>query len=100
MKIVLAGYIPVNPSQLADVLAEYNVNHQEIRVISSKETVTGKHVLYLLVFDRGSVKLQDLRQINHWTDSWSAGGTLPDDRPMQRIVTDVNASVTVPAIAL
>lgn len=63
VKIVLAGYISVNPSQLADVLAEYNVNPQEIRVISSKETVTGEHVLYLLVFDRGSVKLQDLRQI-------------------------------------
>lgn len=63
VKIVLTGYVSVTPTQLAEVLADYNVNPQEIRAISSIETITGTHVLYLLIFDRGSVKIQDLRQI-------------------------------------
>ena len=62
-KIVLTGYISVTIPQLKRVLADHDIFPREVRVLTRTESVTGEHVLYLLLFDRGTMKLQDLRKI-------------------------------------
>lgn len=64
VKIVLSGYnVPSTPEELKETLKEHRVNPREAKVLSKKTTVTGNHYLWLLYFDRGSTKLQDLRKI-------------------------------------
>lgn len=64
VKVVLSGYnIPSTPEELKKSLKEQNVNPREAKVLSRKKTVTGNHFLWLLYFDRGSVKIQDLRKV-------------------------------------
>ncbi|XP_038116633.1 uncharacterized protein LOC119768913 [Culex quinquefasciatus] len=62
VKIVLQGYTDRPVEDLAGHLADVNVHPRDIKVLSRTTTVTGTHVLYLLYFDRGTVKLQDLRR--------------------------------------
>lgn len=64
VKIVLSGYnVPNTPEELKETLKEHGVNPREAKVLSKKTTVTGNHYLWLLYFDRGSTKLQDLRKV-------------------------------------
>ena len=63
VKIVLSGYAAVTIPQLLDDLERYKINPREAKVLSRKTSTTGEHVLYLLYFNRGSVKIQDLRKI-------------------------------------
>ena len=64
VKIVLSGYVPKSIPELMDDLAVFKINPREARVLSRKTTATGEHLLYLLYFDRGSTKIQDLRKVN------------------------------------
>ena len=64
MRIVLSGYPSVTIPELLEDLAEEQIKPREAKVLSKKKaTATGEHVLYLLYFNRGSVKIQDLRRI-------------------------------------
>ena len=63
MKIVLSGYVPLSIPELMEDLAEVDIKPREAKVLSKSKTVTGEHVLYLLYFDRGSVKMQGLRKL-------------------------------------
>lgn len=63
VKIVLTGFPAVHVPELMGILAEYEINPREAKVLSSTKTVTGNHSLYLLYFERGAVKMQDLRRI-------------------------------------
>lgn len=70
VKIVLQGYKDREISELEDHLSDANVRPREIKILSRKSTVTGTHTLYLLYFDRGTVKLQDLRRIKTLDGFW------------------------------
>lgn len=70
VKIVLQGYKDREISELEDHLSDANVRPREIKILSRKSTVTGTHTLYLLYFDRGTVKLQDLRRIKSLDGFW------------------------------
>lgn len=63
VKIVLTGFIPETIEGVKETLAAHDVKPRDIKLLSKTETITGVHVLYLLYFDRGSVKIQDLRRI-------------------------------------
>lgn len=62
VKIVLQGYQDRPIEDLTQHLADVGVHPRDIKVLSRTTTVTGTHVLYLLYFDRGAVKIQDLRR--------------------------------------
>lgn len=65
VKIVLSGYMPEPVAALKKDLADYNITPREIKILSQKQTASGEQVLYLLFFDRGSFKIQDLRRIKN-----------------------------------
>ena len=70
VKIVLSGYPSVTIPELLDDLAEeHEIKPREAKMLSKKVTAIGECVLYLLYFDRGSVKIQDLRRIKSMV-SW------------------------------
>lgn len=73
VKIVLSGYMAEPAEDLKKDLAAYDITPREVKILSRKQTAAGEHVLYLLFFDRGSFKMQDLRRIKivygylvHW----------------------------------
>ena len=57
---MLSGYPSVTIPELLDDLAEEQIKPREAKVLLKKTASTGEHLLY---FDRGSVKIQDLRRI-------------------------------------
>lgn len=64
VKVVLSGYnVPSTNDEVIETLAEHGIKPQAARVLSHSKTVTGNHYLWLLYFERGSVKLQDLRKV-------------------------------------
>lgn len=63
VKIVLQGFPLVEIPSLTRKLARAGVRPNEIKMLSKATTVTGNHALYVLIFDRGSIKLQDLRKV-------------------------------------
>ena len=63
VKIVMSGYVPRSIPELMDDLAKNKINPREAKVLSRTATATGEHLLYLLFFDRGFIKIQDLRRI-------------------------------------
>lgn len=65
VKIVLSGYMAEPVEDLKKDLADYDISPREIKILSKKQTTAGEHVLYLLFFDRGSFKIQDLRRIKN-----------------------------------
>lgn len=64
VKVVLTGYnVPCTSEEMLEILAEHKVIPQGAKVLSHTETVTGDHFLWLLYFERGSVKMQNLRKV-------------------------------------
>lgn len=64
VKVVLSGYnVPSTNDEVLETLAEHGVNPLAAKVLSHSKTITGNHYLWLLYFERGSVKLQDLRKV-------------------------------------
>lgn len=64
VKIVLQGLPLVANASLLRKFARAKLQQpKEVKLLSKAITVTGEHALYLLMFDRGSVKLQDLRKV-------------------------------------
>lgn len=70
VKVVLQGYKDRPIDELKEHLLDVGFQPREIKILSRKTTVTGTHTLYLLYFDRGSVKLQDLRRIKALDGFW------------------------------
>ena len=73
VRIVLSGYMPEPVAELEKDLADHKITPKEIKILSQKQTAAGEQVLYLLFFNRGSFKIQDLRRIKklygylvHW----------------------------------
>ena len=63
MRIVLQGFPLVPIPSLLRKLARVKIQPKEVKVLSISTTATGEHALYVLSFDRGAAKLQDLRRI-------------------------------------
>ena len=70
VKVVLQGYQDRPISDLKGHLSDAGIKPREIKVLSRKTTVTGTHTLYLLYFDRGTVKIQDLRRTKTLDGFW------------------------------
>ena len=66
VKVVLQGYKDRPIPELKGHLSDAGIRPREIKVLSRKITVTGTHTLYLLYFDRGTTKMQDLRRTKRW----------------------------------
>ena len=93
VKIVLSGYPSGTIPELLDDLAEeHEIKPREAKMLSKKVTAIGECVLYLLYFDRGSVKIQDLRRIKSMDQVYG--------RPTLHNATDASGLDTVPGTVL
>lgn len=63
VKIVLSGLTQFDLDELKEELNRYNVCPKDIKVLSVKNNGVEEDVLYLLFFAKGTVKLQELRQV-------------------------------------
>ncbi|EDS41141.1 pre-mRNA splicing factor prp17 [Culex quinquefasciatus] len=68
--LVLGGYMDRDISQLEEHLRNAKVQPREIKGLSRKTSETGTHTLYLLYFNRGAVKIEDLRRIKTLDGLW------------------------------
>lgn len=84
VKVVVTGFsILVPPKEFVDViLAKKNIYPREAKVLSHKVTEVGDQILWLLYFERGSVKIQDLRKVKSlegFMVSWRYFSKRPSD---------------------
>lgn len=63
VKVVLQGLAEMDITEVTEELNNLDITPREVKVLSKKTTATGTHVLYLLYFDKGTVKIQDLRLV-------------------------------------
>lgn len=61
-KFVLSGLPLAEVEDVKEELARVNILPRDIKVLSSSKSAVDQHALYLLYFDHGSTKLQDLRK--------------------------------------
>ena len=81
-KFVLSGLPAVDISELKSELEALKIMPTDVKVLSSSKSGADEHTLYLLYFNHGSVKLQDLRKtksIDNVMVSWRYFTKRPND---------------------
>lgn len=82
IKFVLSGLPLMEISEVKQELRQSNILPRDIKILSTTKAANNQHALYLLYFDRGSTKIQDLRKTKalfNLVVSWRFFSKRPND---------------------